>query len=273
MTAVTTNVLSVQGLTVRYGASIRALENVSIKVEDGQAVALLGANGAGKTTLLRGVSGLLPHHRGSVTSGTVEVFGEPLPQGNPTAAVAAGLTQVMEGRRLFQRMTVEENILLGAASLPRRRARARAEEMFDQFRLLADRRNEAAGLLSGGQQQIVAIARALVSSPKLLILDEPSLGLSPVAIIEVREVLAKLAADGLAIMIVEQNIELALRLADYAYILQRGRIISEGTPADLGGSASIRDLYLGSSHDDITTSRDLAATGTSPDRKALPWLQ
>lgn len=265
--------LSVRGLSVRYGASIRALDDVSIQVEDGQTVALLGANGAGKTTLLRGISGLLPIHGGSVTSGTVEVFGDRLPQGNPTAAVGAGLAQVMEGRRLFRDMTVEENILLGAATLSRTRARERADAMFDQFELLGDRRNTLAGLLSGGQQQIVAIARALVSSPKLLILDEPSLGLSPVAIIEVRKVLASLRARGLSILIVEQNVELALQLADHAYVLQRGRVISEGAADALGDSADIRDLYLGTSHNDPAPSGAAPTTGAPADRKALPWLQ
>ncbi|MEU1405648.1 ABC transporter ATP-binding protein [Streptomyces sp. NPDC005728] len=267
----TASVLTVRGLQVRYGGSIRALEDVDLSVEAGQTVALLGANGAGKTTLLRTVSGLLAHHGGCVTSGSIELFGSRLPQGNPAAAVGAGLTQVMEGRRLFRHLTVEENVRLGAATLPRAEAHKRAEDMFERFPLLRERRAEPAGLLSGGQQQTVAIARALVSSPRLLVLDEPSLGLSPVAIQQVRAVLEELKRDGLTLLLVEQNVELALQLADHAYVMQRGRVIASGTTAELGKSSSVKDLYLGDGRSELVPSAPRRAE--RDEKVGLPWMQ
>lgn len=268
-----TSVLQVDDLAVRYGASVRALEGVTIGIEPGETVALLGANGAGKTTLLRAVSGLLPHHGGTITAGHIELFGARLPQGSPTTAVRAGLAQVMEGRRLFRHLTVEENILLGAATVTRKEARRRAGEMFERFPIIGERRGDLAGLLSGGQQQIVAIARALVSRPRLLILDEPSLGLSPVAIQGVHGVLADLEGTGLSLLLVEQNVELALALADRAYIMQRGTVIASGPAAGLGGTSSIRDLYLGSAHTVGGERSIVDAPATTLGEVALPWLQ
>jgi branched-chain amino acid transport system ATP-binding protein len=264
----TVPVLQVDDLVVRYGSSIRALNGVSMTVGDGRVVALLGANGAGKTTLLRAAAGLLPHHRGTVVRGQVAVFGAPLPQGNPAAAVRAGLTQVMEGRRLFKDLTVEENVLTGATCLGRSARKTALEQVLDRFPVVRERRGTLAGLLSGGQQQMVAIARALVSSPKLLILDEPSLGLSPVAVQDVRRVLEDLKDDGLSILVVEQNVELALGLADDLYVMQRGLISASGPADSIGGTDAIRDLYLGSSDDS-----DLVASSTTQQEGPLPWLQ
>lgn len=260
-------VLQIDELSVRYGSSIRALRGVDLAVGNGRVVALLGANGAGKTTMLRAASGLLPHHKGTVTGGQVSVFGAPLPQGNPAAAVRAGLTQVMEGRRLFRNLTVEDNILAGAASLKRSQRKDAVDRVLSQFSVVDERRKTLAGLLSGGQQQMVAIARALVSSPKLLILDEPSLGLSPVAVQEVRAVLDSLKADGLSILIVEQNVEMALSIADDVYVMQRGQISASGTADSIGGTAAIRDLYLG------TTDDKALASATDNQTGPLPWLQ
>jgi ABC-type branched-subunit amino acid transport system ATPase component len=263
--------LVVRGLDVRYGRSIRALEGVDLTVEAGHTVALLGANGAGKTILLRGISGLLPHNGGSITQGSVEMFGSRLPHGNPAAAVGAGLAQVMEGRRLFRHLTVEENLLLGAATLSRAKARTQVEAMFERFPLLRERKSERAGLLSGGQQQTVAIARALVSSPKLLVLDEPSLGLSPIAIKQVQAVLGELKEAGLTLLIVEQNVELALQLADHAFVMQRGKVIASGTTAELGESSVIKNLYMGGSESGMATAGTTMSDRTS--EVALPWLQ
>ena len=268
-------VLHVESLSVRYGSSIRALRGVDLTVGEGRVVALLGANGAGKTTVLRAASGLLPHHRGAVTDGQISVFGSPLPQGNPAAAVKAGLAHVMEGRRLFRDLSVEENVLTGAACLPRGQRRAALAAMAEKFPIVADRRHEPAGLLSGGQQQLVAIARALVGTPRLLILDEPSLGLSPVAVREVRGVLDQLKTEGLAILIVEQNVEMALSIADDVYVMQRGTISAHGTAESIGGSDAIRDLYLGTT-DDPSVSLSASSSRTSSldlQKEPLPWMQ
>lgn len=258
--------LRVEDVSVKYGVSIRALEHVTLDVPAGGAVALLGANGAGKTSLLRAVTGLLPHHRGAVTGGRIEVFGEPVVDGRSTVVVRAGLAQVMEGRRLFRKLSVRENIATGAATLPRAERKDAIARAIEGFPMLHSRLETPAGLLSGGQQQMVAIARAIASKPRLLVLDEPSLGLAPVAVDEVREVIGGLRAQGLSLLLVEQNANVALSLTDHAYVLQRGRVRTHGASADLLRDSSLSDMYL--AQDDSQTSEGRAIEKVGE----LPWL-
>ena len=236
-----TPLLSVQGLVTGYGP-IGVLENVSFEVFDRQIVTVLGGNGAGKSTLLKAISGLLPASKGSI-----RFSGEEITNLNPTRIVASGLLQVAEGRRLFRAQSVMANLDLGlyGAKLSRAEERRRLDEVLGMFPMLADRPNIAAGSLSGGQQQMLAIAQALLRTPRLLMLDEPSLGLAPIIVDQVMDVITNLRARGCAIVLVEQLVERALEVADVAYVLQNGRMIGCGTPAELHGSELIKHAYLG----------------------------
>jgi branched-chain amino acid transport system ATP-binding protein len=231
--------LSVDQLTSGYGR-IEVLHGVSLDVPAGAIVCLVGANGAGKTTLLRAISGVVP-----ITRGSIRFEGQPIERMSPHARVALGIVQVPEGRQLFAPLSVEDNLDLGA--WPHRaddyaRDRARIYEMFP---ILAERRRISAGALSGGQQQMLAIGRALMAKPRLLLLDEPSLGLAPLMVEQILQTIQGLKRDGLTVLLIEQNARAALAIADRAYVLETGRITAHGTAAEIERDARVRAAYLG----------------------------
>lgn len=232
--------LEVSDLEVAYG-DVRALWGVSIHVDVGSVVAIVGANGAGKTTLLRAVSGLLPTRRGTITLGGASLAGLA-----PEAVACMGIAHVPEGRGLFRQMTVLENLELGAFQ-PKARVNMRQalDKAYALFPRLKERAGQKAGSLSGGEQQMLAIARATMSDPKLLILDEPSIGLSPLVVQQMFSLIETLHGQGVTILLVEQNIHQALKIADYAFVLKTGEIAMQGTGADLIADPEIQKAYMG----------------------------
>jgi branched-chain amino acid transport system ATP-binding protein len=238
--------LRVRDVEVVYGGVALVLQGVSLDVPPGGVAAVLGANGAGKTTLLRAITGLLGYHRGAITKGSIEFDGERIDGLDASAIVRRGLSQVMEGRRTFAELTVEENLRAGAYTKGNNReTRENHERVMTMFPVLARRRKSVAGYLSGGEQQMLVIGRALMQSPRLLLLDEPSLGLAPLVVSQVRDVIQQVNDAGTSVLLVEQNATMALSIADVGYILEVGKVAREG-PADLlREDAHIRDIYLG----------------------------
>ncbi|OKK04950.1 branched-chain amino acid ABC transporter ATP-binding protein [Streptomyces sp. CB03234] len=236
--------LRVRGLTAGYG-KVRALRDVSLDVPDGAVVAVLGGNGAGKSTLLRALSRTLSFHGGAATAGTVTFAGRPLHTLPPDRVVAAGLCHVPEGRQVFARMTVEDNLRAGALTAARTGKAAALKRVHELFPVLAERARQRAGLLSGGEQQMLAVARALMASPRLLLLDEPSLGLAPLMAARIADTIREIHAQGTSVLLVEQNAALALRLATHAYVLEVGEVTIEGPAAELAASDEVRRRYLG----------------------------
>jgi branched-chain amino acid transport system ATP-binding protein len=236
--------LEVANLEVVYNDVVLVLRGVSVVVRPGTVVALLGANGAGKTTLLRAVTGLLPVHRGRVTKGTVTLGGRDMTHDEPAGRVKAGLAQVMEGRRIFAELTVDENLRAGAYT-NRAALAANHERVMDLFPVLRDRRRQVAGYLSGGEQQMLAIGRALMSSPGLLLLDEPSLGLAPRIVDQIRRIIVDINSQGTSVLLVEQNATMALSIADHGYVLEHGRVVRDGPGSELLADEDIREFYLG----------------------------
>ena len=232
--------LEINNIHVYYGA-IHALKGISLKVEEGQIVALIGANGAGKTTTLRTISGLL-HPK----EGTILYHGEPLHEMKAQSIVKAGISQVPEGRRIFAPLTVMENLELGAfLRNDKDGIRNDLETIFQSFPRLKERTFQQAGTLSGGEQQMLAMGRALMSRPKVLLLDEPSMGLSPIFVQEIFNIIKRINEQGTTVLLVEQNARMALSIADYAYVLETGTISLEGTGAELVSSEEVQKAYLG----------------------------
>ena len=229
-----------------YGGVVRAVRGVSLDVGTGEIVALLGANGAGKTSLLRAVSGLVEVHDGRVVRGDVVLDGESVLGLSAPAIVRRGLAQVMEGRRIFAELTVDENLRSGGFT---RRDRAGARETYDHvlemFPVLTERRRSVAGYLSGGEQQMCAIGRALMAAPRLLLLDEPSLGLAPLIQEQIRDTIVAIAESGTSVLLVEQNAMMALSIAHRAAVLEGGHVVREGLGSELLGDDEIREAYLG----------------------------
>jgi branched-chain amino acid transport system ATP-binding protein len=241
------NHLEVSGLSVRYGA-VRALHDVTLDVQQGACVALLGANGAGKTTLLRAVGGLLAYHGGCVAGGTIRFEGRRTDRADASALVAGGIGQALEGRRIFAELTVAENLRVGAfAARGGRNRQAVREELLELFPILRERLDQRAGLLSGGQQQMLAIARAIMAQPRLLLLDEPSLGLAPIVVAEIADALRRINAAGTSILLADQNTALAVRATDYAYLLESGRVRTHAPTEELVRDDALRASYLGTS--------------------------
>ena len=239
-------ILSVNGLEVVYDDAVLVLRGVSIQVGTGRVVALLGANGAGKTTLLRAVSGLLGVHRGTITKGTVTLDGQRVNGDDPARLVRRGVAQVMEGRRTFAELTVDENLRAGAFTVRSKKARAEAHQrVMDLFPPLATRRRQVAGYLSGGEQQMLAIGRALMQSPRLLLLDEPSLGLAPRIVEQIAGIVRTVNDQGTSVLLVEQNAAMALSVADAGYVLENGKVVKEGPAARLAADRDIQEFYLG----------------------------
>jgi branched-chain amino acid transport system ATP-binding protein len=259
--------LVVRDLSVTYSRTIRALDRVSLSIPPASIVSLLGANGAGKSSLLRAISGTLPVHGGSVVNGTI-AFGDLELQGKPSGhAVRAGIVQVPEGRRVFARLTVLENLHAGALGAQRRSRSEvvqRRDLVFSLFPNLADRREQAAGLLSGGEQQMLAMGRAMMANPRLLLLDEPSLGLAPQMVTRIGEIIRTINQMDVGVLLVEQNAAMALELAEHAYVLDVGRIRLDGAAADLAQSDEVRRLYLGGAPEptDQTTQATAGALAT-----------
>ena len=232
--------LEVTDLVAGYGP-IRALDGVSLTVEEAELVAIIGANGAGKTTLLMAISGVVPPRGGKIS-----IAGRPLAGLEPHEIMRLGVGHSPEGRRIFQRLSVRENLELGGfAQTDRARLARDIDEACGLFPVLGDRMDQLGGTLSGGEQQMLAIARALVGRPRLLLLDEPSLGLAPLIVARVFEVIASLAARGIAVVLVEQNARAALRLASRGFVLETGRITLTGSGAELAADRRVRDAYLG----------------------------
>ncbi|GAA3953324.1 ABC transporter ATP-binding protein [Actinomadura viridis] len=237
--------LTVNDLSVDYGP-VRALREVSLRVPEGGFAAVLGGNGAGKTTLLRAVSGVLPFHGGTVRAGRIAAAGTSLRGRRPDRIVGQGVVQVPEGREIFARMTVGENLRAGALGARDRRAVAAARDrVLRLFPVLAERERQRAGLLSGGEQQMLAIGRALMAGPRLLLLDEPSLGLAPIMIDRIAATIRAINGEGIAVLLIEQNAALALELASHAYVLEVGAVALEGPAPELASSPEVRDRYLG----------------------------
>ena len=237
--------LEVKNLETVYHSVIRVLRGVSLKVPEGSIVALLGPNGAGKTTTLRAITGLLDIHDGEITKGEITYNGQSLTSLQPDQIVRLGIAQVMEGRRVFSELTVEENLLSGAWVADRRHIRSDLERMYERFSILGERRRQAAGYLSGGEQQMLAIARALMSRPRLLLMDEPSLGLAPKIVTQVAALIREINTAGTSVLLVEQNASMALALADHATILETGKVVLDGTSESLQADQDIREFYLG----------------------------
>ena len=231
--------LAAKDLNVYYGP-IHAVKGVSFDVNEGEIVTLIGANGAGKSTTLKTLSGLMRSRGGSI-----EFMGKSISTTPPHKIVQLGIAHVPEGRRIFTRMSVEENLDMGAYTAPAGDLEADKERVFEQFPRLKERRRQVAGTLSGGEQQMLAMGRALMSHPKLLMLDEPSMGLAPILVEQVFDIIQQLHEAGTTILLVEQNAEMALSIADRAYVLETGKITLSGTGKELSESASVREAYLG----------------------------
>ena len=232
--------LEVNNLEVYYGV-ICALKGISFHVNEGEIVSLIGANGAGKTTTMQSVIGLLPKKNGTVTFNDTDITKMPCHK-----IVRSGMTQVPEGRRIFQELTVYENLLMGAyTNNAQAKFKTDLESIYDRFPRLAERRNQIAGTLSGGEQQMLAISRALMCHPKLLMLDEPSMGLSPLLVDQVFEIIKDINRDGTTILLVEQNAGKSLAISDRAYVMETGSIVLTGTGAELAASEKVRKAYLG----------------------------
>ena len=231
--------LKIDDINVYYG-NIHAIKGVSFTVCAGEIVTLIGANGAGKSTILKTVSGLLRSKTGSI-----RFLDKEISTVLPHKIVESGLAHVPEGRRIFLQMTVEENLEMGAFTQPQSNISAKLEAVYEQFPRLKERREQIAGTLSGGEQQMLAIGRALMSQPKLLMLDEPSMGLAPILVDQIFEIIKSLRQNGSTILLVEQNAQMALSIADRAYVLETGKIILTGTGKELIQSDEIRKAYLG----------------------------
>jgi branched-chain amino acid transport system ATP-binding protein len=241
--------LKLSNVEVVYSDVIQVLRGVSLEVPEGQIVALLGANGAGKTTTLRAISGLLLSQDGEVTRGTIQYEGERLDQLLPHKINRLGIIQVLEGRRLFQHLTIEENLIIG--SIARRNAtiesvRQDLDQVYQYFPQLRELRSNISGYLSGGEQQMLVIGRALMGHPRLMMLDEPSLGLAPLLIREIFQVISRMSKEeGISILLVEQNARIALSVADYAYVMDNGRVVLDGPADQLAENEDIKEFYLG----------------------------
>ena len=239
--------LELKNVEVIYDDVILVLKGLSLKVPEGQIVALLGSNGAGKSTTLKAISGLLRSEEGEVTDGGIFFEGQPVHELPPEAVVRRGIFQVMEGRRVFEDLTVEENIDMGGYTRNDRAGlRADKEACYEFFPRLRERRKKLAGYLSGGEQQMLAISRALMARPRLMMLDEPSLGLAPLLVAEIFRIIKRINVERkTTILLVEQNANLALSIADYGYIMENGRVVLDGEPAKLRSNEDVKEFYLG----------------------------
>lgn len=238
--------LEVANLEVVYNDVVLVLRGLSLEVRDGQIVALLGANGAGKTTTLRAITGLLDIHEGDITKGSITLDGVRIDKQEPSRIVRSGISQVLEGRRVFAEMTVEENLRTGSFTNRSGKAVAAAyDRVMTLFPPLAARRKDTAGYLSGGEQQMLAIGRALMAEPKLMILDEPSLGLAPKLVQQMKEIIVDINDHGVSVLLIEQNANMALSIADYGYIMETGKVVMDGDPQKLLKDEDVREFYLG----------------------------
>lgn len=234
------NALSIKGLKVNYG-SIEALKGIDMNVKQGQIVAILGSNGAGKTTTLRKISGVL-----EASGGTLEFLGNDITKMQSNKIAKLGIIQSPEGRQVFRDLTVEENLLTGAYTVKSKKTiQTNFERVYHYFPVLKDRKSQIASTLSGGEQQMLAIGRALMGSPKLLLLDEPSLGLAPLIVKSIFEIIKEIREDGTTVLIVEQNALQTLKIADYAYVLEVGKITMEGSAEELSNNPQLIEAYLG----------------------------
>jgi branched-chain amino acid transport system ATP-binding protein len=239
--------LVLKNVEVVYDDVILVLKGLSLEVPAGKIVALLGSNGAGKSTTLKAVSGLLRSEEGEVTDGTIELDGERIDPLRPEQIVKKGIFQVMEGRRVFEDLTVDENIVMGGYTRNDRAGLRRDHDLcFDYFPPLKRHRNKLAGFLSGGEQQMLAISRALMARPRCILLDEPSLGLAPILVREIFSIIKRVnREEKTAFLVVEQNANLALQIADYGYIMESGRIVLDGEPEKLRANEDVKEFYLG----------------------------
>jgi len=242
--------LSLNNIEVIYSNVVLVLRGVSLEVPEGQIIAILGANGAGKTTTLKAISGLLVREEGQITRGSIEFNGQRIDQLPPEDIVQMGIVQVLEGRRLFEHLTVEEDLIVGA--LARRRASGRTsinqdlEQVYHYFPQLKDLRKRTSGYLSGGEKQMLVIGRALMAHPQVMLLDEPSLGLAPRLVEEIFQIIRRISAEEkMSILLVEQNARVALEVASYAYVMESGRVVLDGPSAQLRENEDIKEFYLG----------------------------
>ena len=230
--------LKVENLSVNYG-HIEALKNVSVDVKKGQICSIIGANGAGKSTLLKTISGLV-----KPVSGTIYFVGKPLPK-RAHKIVAEGIVHVPEGRKTFSGLTIEDNLLVGGTVANKSRLAANLEKQYQLFPILKERKNQFAGTLSGGEQQMLAVARGLMSEPKIILLDEPSMGLAPLIVNQIYNLIGQIRESGITVLLIEQNAKKALSICDFAYVLENGKIKLSGTGEELLASDEVRKAYLG----------------------------
>jgi len=260
--------LAINNVEVIYDHVILVLRGVSLEVPEGQIVALLGANGAGKTTTLKAISNLLRAERGEVTKGQILFQGARIDQLNPSELVRRGICQVMEGRHCFQHLTVEENLLTGAYTRRGADLRAELDKVYAYFPRLKDRRHSQSGYTSGGEQQMTAIGRALMAQPKMILLDEPSMGLAPQLVEEIFEIVKDLnRKEGVSFLLAEQNTNIALKYADYGYILENGRVVMDGEGKSLAENEDVKEFYLGFSSGERKSFRDVKSY-----RRRKRWL-
>jgi len=263
-------ILSISNIEVIYDHVILVLKGVSLEVQEGQIVTLLGANGAGKTTTLKAISNLLRAERGEVTKGQILYRGERIDKSNPSELVKRGICQVMEGRHCFQHLTVEENLLTGAYT---RGALGLGvaedlEKVYGYFPRLKERRHSQSGYTSGGEQQMTAIGRALMARPRMILLDEPSMGLAPLLVTEIFEIVKELnRKERVSILLAEQNTNIALHYADYGYILENGRVVMDGEAKSLADNEDVKEFYLGFSTAGRKSFRDVKSY-----RRRKRWL-
>lgn len=264
------NLLEVNNIEVIYNHVILVLKGVSLAVPKGAIIALLGGNGAGKTTTLKAISNLLHSERGAVTKGTISYRNNPIADLNPATLVKAGVIQVMEGRHCFEHLTVEENLMTGAYTRTEGKAEIALdlEKVYSYFPRLKERRKSQAGYTSGGEQQMCAIGRALMSRPEMILLDEPSMGLAPQLVEQIFDIVKNLnEKEGVTFLLAEQNTNAALRYAHYGYILESGRVVMDGPAAELRENPDVKEFYLGMSDEGRKSFRDVRSY-----RRRKRWL-